>query len=227
MAGRKRITNELYNGIDNAVKTLGKKHFAGESDIIAARNISDFDTPIWGFYGWTRGARLIAPNQQPYLLVRDSPLLDVKVAQQAVAATRSGKLFFPGKKVYGAHMKQAEEDKDKLPERRRVMILDGDRRDTFYIEDGDDEVLRFEAKGKKAAQAYYKLLGEGGITQEIRFVLPYRWGIDTNPNIKEPYLEQSWFDNSTDSSDFNGVDGGFGSHIWALGVFPIRTQTTG
>ncbi|MFH1425355.1 MAG: hypothetical protein ABIG28_01330 [archaeon] len=214
----KRITNERYYGIDDVVQELGKRHFASEADVIRERNTARFDNPVWRAYGWTRGARIYAPEKD-VLLLRDSPLLDTKLAKQAVKANRKKRLFPLSLETFNQYHKQAKREEDKLPEKRIILILP--EKDTFTInEDENFEVLRYLAKGKKAGKDYLSKLGE----REIDQLTFYLYGSSEGDNEEQPFVEQSWLLDLADGSSFDGVRRGLVGHGRAFGVFPVTSE---
>ncbi|MBU0760104.1 MAG: hypothetical protein KJ600_00335 [Nanoarchaeota archaeon] len=214
--GNQRITNESYRNVHDAVVHLGKRHFASEAQVIAERNLAPLDSPVWKFYGWTRGMRLIPKGDKPYLLARDSILLNPETAQKAVAANQGGELFYPDKEVYEAHYQIAKADKDKLPGRQRVMLLPS--QDTFTISDGEDKTLRFLARGKKAGKTFFARIKESG-RNGIPFYLPSAdW---VRQNAGATFLQHSWLSGLAGASSFSGRGRDLRYRGHAFGVFPV------
>ncbi|MEK6914912.1 MAG: hypothetical protein AABW83_04640 [Nanoarchaeota archaeon] len=215
--GTKIITNNIYSNLTEAVRLLGE-NFASESDIIRERNRNDdFDSDIWKFYGWTRGMRLIPNDDRPYLIARNSILLDKNKAQEAADSNLSGKFFYVDEKTYKEFSQMAKEDKNKLPEKMRVFLVP--QRQDVIIQDGNDELLRFYAQGKKEAKEYFSHIKKSGRKQLISY-MPDNNLVKQNTN--GIFVQQSYFKDFNVGSGFYGDSWNLGCGYWAFGVSSVE-----
>lgn len=218
MTKQYKLTNEVHGNIYDTVRALGSEHFASTKDVVVDRNKTPINEGSWSQYGWTREARLLAA-QNPAILARDSPLLNVEKAKEAVEANRRGELVYLTKATYDSQLKTAEKDAKKPVEKRSILILPS--RDTFTISPTKYfEVMEFLA-GRKNAEKYFDRLSEAKIT-ELTFGLPESSFVDKQ---KAPFVQQSWLLDLADGSDLDGSDWCLGCGR-AFGVFPVSERAS-
>jgi hypothetical protein len=214
IAGKTKITYEPYLNLAKAVKSLGK-NFSDTGNVIQARNLHSIPHPIWNTSGWTKEALFRAPKN-PALLLRISPLVkNLSLAEKAVDASESRKIFYQKLKFYNTQLKQAEiEQNAKTPvENRSVLILPHTKK--FQITPTENfEVLRFY-KGPEQAEKYLKTLLDEKQIDTINFLLTEQYFVDCQDS---PYIEQTWFGSLEGRSHLDTRD--FASSCYAFGVFP-------
>lgn len=220
MAEQYKLTNEAHENIYDTVKALGREHFASEGQVITDRNKTPLNEGSWTQYGWTRGARLLAPKREG-VLVRDSPLLDITLAEKAVEANRNGSVFHV-KEIYEDSLKTAKrEDKDRIPLAKRTALILPSRK-TFVITPKQYfELLEFSA-GTKQGRTYLENFGKAKIN-ELQFILP---DVDFVDAQKAPFVQQSWLNDLAYRSDLNGDSRGLVDHSYAFGVFSVSERVS-
>ena len=208
---KNNLTNQQYGNFAKAVEALGANGIASTGRVIAEHNGTPVGPGTWNQYGWTREARVYAP-QQGALLVRDSPLLDISRARAAVNANQRGERYALTTEAFNAYQAQANKDSAKAPAKRNVMILPS--RNTFTITPEQNvDVLEFSA-GPKQAREYLKRLNGAGINA-LNFYMLNAKDVDAQ---KAPFVQQAWFRGLADGSDLGGCDLGLRCDYGAFGV---------
>jgi len=131
------------------------------------------------------------------LFIRNSPLLNQKLAGKAVQAHRDGSEFYFDKKLPEKYQEQAQADKDKSPEKRR--ILEVGKRGRFNIPTNrfkDEELTLWLSKDQ--AEAYGSFLKDNGISK-----MP----VYSSDNDKRNFANQLWLCRLDDRSELGGYGG--------------------
>ena len=116
------------------------------------------------------------------LLIRNSPLLNQKLVQKAVQAHRNGSEFNINDKLVDKYQEQAEADKNKSPEKRRVLSLN--KRGNFNIPTNrfkDEELTLWLFKD--LAENYGNFLKDNNINEMPAYL---------TENNKEKFANQLW-----------------------------------
>jgi hypothetical protein len=155
-------------------------------------------SPLCSNGSYTREGFLYAKDS-PVLLALASPLLNLNLAREATQANRDGKYFYTeDNQVYDKAMAQAEKDKEREPEKRKVLILPS--RDNFSISRTENfEVLQGLLKDQ--AEKYLEFNGQN--------IPVYLVGKDAVDNQSATLLTQLWFRNLDYRSGLHGN--------WSLG----------
>jgi len=159
------------------------------------------DSSLCNSGSYTREGFLYLKNE-PVLVALNSPLLDLQLAEQAVEANRKGNYLSTDKKVYEQYKEQAEQDKNKILQERKVLIFP--KRENYEIptnEFNENELTLFLFKDQ--AENYGNFLKENEINE-----MPV-WLLDKNyVNSKEgSILTQLWL---LDLDGRSGVEGNWG-----------------
>ena len=115
------VTGNWYNILLQARERKGRVGRA--SDLIRAKNSLPFEHEFWqnGAYVSTT---LDHAQENPVLLIKDnSDLLKLKNAEKAVQLHSQGEEVYITKTKYNAHLKQAEKEAKKAPEKRGIFIF--------------------------------------------------------------------------------------------------------
>ncbi len=137
-----------------SLRKFGIENPISSRDLAYARIQKPISSLEWGSY--TREGFLYRKNE-PVLLALDSPLLNIKLARQAVKSNRNGDYFSTNKEIYEEYRNRSEEDKNKNPEERTVLILP--KRENYEIPTSqlnEDELTRFLFKDQ--AESYRDFL---------------------------------------------------------------------
>ena len=100
---------------DKALESLrdfGIKNPTSSRDLAYARVKEGRRSSLSCYGSYTKEGFLYLKNE-PVLLALNSPLLDFKLAEQAVKTNRNGNYFITDKKVYVGYREKAENDKSK------------------------------------------------------------------------------------------------------------------
>ncbi len=150
------------------------------------------------------------------LLVLDSPLQNIELAKQAVQANRNRNYFqLEDKELFERYLSQAEKDKKKAPEKRKVLILPSD--ETFEI----SRTKNFEfARGlfKDQAELYLKFLEDS--KYKINSIKFYSVSKKTINKVENPIITQMWLCRlgSGVRSDLGGDDRSLNDNVRVRGV---------
>ena len=147
-----------------------------------------------------------APEKLPILRL-ESRLNDLKLAKLAVEANRADHYLSTGStKEYEESLRQAEQDKNKSPAERSVIVLPS--RDKFTITDKEHwEVLKTILKDQ--AEQYFNLNGPITVYPIPKDVVDAQNGT---------ILNYMWFSNLDNRSDFNGNSGDLNIDSRARGI---------
>ena len=171
------------------------------------------DSSLFNYGSYTREGFLYLKNE-PVLVALNSPLLDLQLAEQAFEASRKENYFLTDKKVYEQYKEQAEQDKNKILQERKVLILP--KRENYEIPTNkfnENELTLFLFKDQ--AENYGNFLRENEISE-----MPV-WLLDKNyVNSKEgSILTQLWL---LDLGNWSVVVGYYGYFVYdcrVRGVF--------
>ena len=171
------------------------------SEFIKARNLAPFEDNIWK-YGAYSTAGLDYAQENPILLTREnSELLELENAKKAVQLHKNNKEYPITQEAYNSHLKQAEKESKKAPEKRSILILP--ERANFDINSQNHfDVLRFSAEDPKEAEKYLGRLSEKDI-EEISFNLRDKEYVDEQ---ESPFQDQLWLRRLGFRSYLGGVD---------------------
>ncbi len=130
--------------LDNSLKALravGAKKPIAPRDLAYSRIESGKESSLTRNGSFTSAGFLYLAKEMP-LLALDSPLNSYALARKAVEENRNSRYFSTEDlALYEKHFKQAEKDKNKAPEERRVLILPS--RETFDISlDQNSDILK-------------------------------------------------------------------------------------
>lgn len=128
------------------------------------------------------------------LLIRNSPLLNQKLAQEAVQVHRKSNEFHVNDKLTKKYQEQAEADKNKFPEKKRILIIS--KRGTFEIPTNrfkDEELTLWLFED--LAEDYGDFLKNNKIN---------RMPVYLTSNNKEKFANQLWLGNLGLRSYLNG-----------------------
>jgi len=153
-------------------------------------------------------------KNNPVLLALNSPLLSQRLAKKAVQANKNGSYFFTeNEQAYEKAMAKAEKDKDKKPEKRKVLILPDNK--GFSISENENfEVLQGLLKDQ--AESYLDFNGQN---------IPVYLIDENNVNSgKGTLLTQLWFSFLDSGSELDG-DGDLGYGYRVRGVLSSAEGT--
>ncbi|MEK6935277.1 MAG: hypothetical protein AABW67_00660, partial [Nanoarchaeota archaeon] len=125
------IVHRVAKPFDEALKTIkgAGASLISARDLAYARIQEGRDSSLCNFGSYIKEGVISVPNQS--LFIRNSPLLNQEFAEQAVQAHKDGKEFYIDDKLTNQYCKQAEADKNKPLEKRRVLSLN--KRGKFEI----------------------------------------------------------------------------------------------
>ena len=203
------LTEAYFDQALESLRDFGIENPISARDLAYARTKNPESSLRYGSY--TKEGFLYLRNE-PVLLALDSPLLDISLARQAVKANRKGDYFSTDKGVYNKYREKAEEDKNKSPNGRRVIILPGKK--DYEIPTNrfnEDELTLFLFKDQ--AENYGNFLKENGIDE-----MPV-WLVDRNyvDSKEKAILTQLWLhplDSRSDVSGDRGLD--YGNRVHGL-----------
>ena len=134
-------------------------------------------------------------REMPIRVAR-SPLVNIKLAELAVAANRIGRYFSASEQVYERFARQAEQDKSKDPEKRRAVVLPDNK--PFQVSSKENPDVFRHIFGR-AGEDYLQFIGRNSIT-----VYP----VDVNTvNAQDgTILTQEWLGRLDDDSGVDGDD---------------------
>jgi len=152
-------------------------------------------------------------KNNPVLLALNSPLLSQRLAKKAVQANKNGSYFFTeNEQAYEKAMAKAEKDKDKKPEKRKVLILPDNK--SFSISENENfEVLQGLLKDQ--AKDYLDFN-----KQNIPVYLINQGQINSG---KGTLLTQLWFG----GLDYRSVLGGLNRNLGYLRVRGVLNSAKG
>jgi hypothetical protein len=181
---------------DQATEAIraGGGNLASAYDVARARMDKGSTHSLSTYGSWVKEGFVYAPKQNP-LLVRESPLVEARLARDATNAHRAGKDFYLDDAMAKGFVSQAEEDASKPLAERRVLRF-GKAKDYTIPTNrfGDDEVTQFLFKD--VAADYGRFLASSGIKQ-MPVWFADKSGVDKS---EMPFLRQLWF-------HWLGVDG--------------------
>jgi len=179
---------------------------------LAYARINSEELSLRFFGSYTSGGFLYLKNE-PVLVALESPLLDLELAKQAVEANKKGNYFTTNISVYKKYRGQAEQDKNKSPQERNVLILPNTK--TFSISTNsfnENELALFLFKNQ--TENYGNLLRKNKIS-EIPIWLVDKSYVDSK---EESVLTLLWFSNFDGGSDL-GVSGDLYCYGRVRGMF--------
>ena len=168
-----------------ALRQAGCRYPISVSDLARARIEKGQSHSLSQNGSYTREGVLYFQDAHP-ILALNSPLLDLRLAKQAVQANREGRYFSTQDgKMYEKFAKLAEQGKSQEPEQRKAFYLPK-ANCTLTKEDADfNGILRSLFKGEKAVDDYLQFNG-----QDIPL---YVVGQDVVKAQKGTLLTQMWF----------------------------------
>jgi len=151
------IVKQAEGNFHEVLQELGRNHLTTSRDEAYARLQTRGAEEIGQSQGtWTRTGFEYSKGQLPIVRVANSRLLNKQLAKRAVQANSNGQYFNTDSTAeYEQSLKLAEEDKDKNPAKRRVIVLPS--RQNFTLDSGEDEVL--QAVLKDQAKPYFEMNG--------------------------------------------------------------------
>jgi len=139
-----------------ALRTVGAKKPISPRDLAYARIESGKESSLTRDGSYTSAGFLYIAKERP-LLTLDSPLNNATLARKAVEANRNGRYFSTeNQALYEKFHKQAEKDKSKAPDERRVLILPS--RESFDISSNQNQEV-LNVVFKDLAEDYMNFTG--------------------------------------------------------------------
>lgn len=153
------------------------------------------NSSLYQYGSYTQEGLIYVPKSD-ILLVRKSPLLNKISSEKATQAHREGKEFYLDA---GKYQKQAEQDKNKDPQKRKVFTLN--KKENFEIPTNrfKDEELSLWLFGDQA-EAYGNFLKENNINEMPVWLVSQ----DHVNNQKQSFARQLWLHYLVIRSDLSG-----------------------
>jgi hypothetical protein len=177
--------NAPFNQATDAIRSANG-NLASSYDVARARIHAGSGHSLSTYGSWVREGFVYTPEQTP-LLVRESPLIEARLARDATNAHSAGKDFYLDTEIAKNFADQAEQDASKAPQDRRVLRFE--KATNYSIPTNrfaDDVVTAFLFKD--VAADYGRFLASNGIKK-----MPV-WFADKNSVDQEtmPFLRQLW-----------------------------------
>ena len=153
---------DFYNGL-LALKEAGA-HLITPRNEMRARMVTDGKENIGKGCGTWTAAGFEYAKRSDVLLRLNSRLINPRLAEKVVEANRQRSYFSStDTRFYDKTAEQAEQDKNKAPEERKILILPS--RTTFQITPQNNmEVLNFLLRSSELAKQYFEFNGSTPIT---------------------------------------------------------------
>lgn len=194
---------------DQALETLKKENarVISAKDLANARIQTGTESSLSRNGSYVKEGLVYVPDKT--LFVRNSPFLVQTIARDAVQVHRNVNEFFVNNNFIQKYQEQAETDKKKEPEKRRVLELA--RRGTYKIPTNrfKDEELTLWLFGKKA-QKYGDFLKQKAGINEIPVYL--------SSNSSQNSANQLWLGCLDDRSSLYGYNRGLDYYYYVRGV---------
>ena len=157
-----------------------------------ARNQTGIQSTFSQKGSYVREGLVYVPDKT--LIIRNSPFLARTRAQKAVESHKNGNEFYIGEKFAEKYIEQAEEDKNKKPAGRRVLVVNKRGQFEIPVDSLDQEELGLFLFGEQA-EKYKQLLKE----QEINRIPIY-----FSSNSNKYFINQLWLSGLGSRSSLNG-----------------------
>ena len=198
------IIHRVAKPFDEALKTIksAKANLISVRDLVYARIQEGSNSSLCTNGSYIKEGVVYIPDKS--LLVRNSPLLNQKLAKKATDCHRNGNEFDINNKLVDKYREQAEADKNKSPEKRRVLSLN--KRGNFKIPTNrfkDDELTLWLFKDQ--AENYGNLLEENSINEMPAYL---------TGNNKEKFANQLWLSRLSIKSELYGSSRGLSYDYW-------------
>ena len=188
------IIYKVNKPFDEALKTIksaGAKVISAR-DLAYARIQQGKDSSLCNNGSYVREGVLYVQNKT--LFIRNSPLLNQKLAKKAVQAHKSGNEFYVDNKLAEEYQEQTEQDKGKQPEKRKTLAIS--KRGSFNIPTNrfkDEELTLWFFKDQ--AESYGEFLRENNINKMPVYL---------SGNNKKNFVNQVWFGGLVSRSELVG-----------------------
>lgn len=186
--------HKIEKPFDESLKTIK----GGGANVISARDLAytrieqGRNSSLCKIGSYIKEGVAYVPDKT--LFIRNSPLLNQRIAQKAVQAHRRGEEFYIENKLIDKYQEQAEQDKNKSPEKRRVLVLN--ERGKFEIPTNkfkDKELTLWLFKD--LAEAYGNFLSDNKINEMPVYL---------TENNEKMFANQLWFGNLDNRPDLFG-----------------------
>jgi len=179
---------------DEALETIthaGAKVITAR-DLAYARIQEGRDSSLCSNGSYVKEGLVYVPDKT--LFIRNSPLLNPELAGKAVQSHRNGSEFYIDEKLIKKYEEQAENDKNKIPSKKRVLSLS--KRGNFSIPTdrfNEDELTLWLFKDQ--AEAYGDFLRENNLSEMPVYL---------SDNSKKNFANQLWLGSLGGGSELDG-----------------------